>query len=51
LHRWAGGPSTPALAAAATNSGGLGFIAAGYLTQESGLWWEFEISAHHAAPP
>lgn len=28
----AGGPSTPELAAAGTNAGGLGFIAAGYLT-------------------
>jgi nitronate monooxygenase len=28
----AGGPSTPELAAAGTNSGGLGFVAAGYLT-------------------
>jgi nitronate monooxygenase len=31
----AGGPSTPALAAAGTNAGGLGFIAAGYLTAEA----------------
>ena len=30
----AGGPSTPELAAAATNAGGLGFIAAGYLTAD-----------------
>src|ERR1700754_1862758 len=30
----AGGPSTPELAAAGTNSGGLGFVAAGYLTPE-----------------
>jgi nitronate monooxygenase len=30
----AGGPSTPALAAAGTNAGGLGFVAAGYLTPE-----------------
>lgn len=28
----AGGPSTPQLAAAATNAGGLGFVAAGYLS-------------------
>jgi nitronate monooxygenase len=28
----AGGPSTPALAAAVSNAGGLGFLAAGYLT-------------------
>jgi len=28
----AGGPSTPELAAAATNAGGLGFVAAGYLS-------------------
>lgn len=28
----AGGPTTPALAAAVTNAGGLGFLAAGYLT-------------------
>ena len=31
----AGGPSTPELAAAATNAGGLGFIAAGLLTPEA----------------
>lgn len=31
----AGGPSTPQLAAAGTNAGGLGFIAAGYLTAEA----------------
>lgn len=31
----AGGPSTPDLAAASTNAGGLGFIAAGYLTAEA----------------
>jgi nitronate monooxygenase len=31
----AGGPSTPALAAAVSNAGGLGFIAAGYLTAEA----------------
>jgi nitronate monooxygenase len=31
----AGGPSTPQLAAAATESGGLGFVAAGYLTAEA----------------
>lgn len=30
----AGGPTTPALAAAVTDSGGLGFLAAGYLTAE-----------------
>ncbi len=30
----AGGPSTPALAAAVSNAGGLGFIAAGYLSAE-----------------
>src|SRR5262245_15038525 len=30
----AGGPSTPELAAAGTTAGGLGFIAAGYLTPE-----------------
>src|SRR5258705_5425942 len=30
----AGGPSTPALAAAGTNAGGVGFVAAGYLTAE-----------------
>ena len=29
-----GGPSTPELAAAGTNAGGLGFVAAGYLTAE-----------------
>jgi nitronate monooxygenase len=31
----AGGASTPELAAAATNAGGLGFVAAGYLTVEA----------------
>jgi nitronate monooxygenase len=31
----AGGPSTPQLAAAGTNAGGLGFAAAGYLTAEA----------------
>lgn len=31
----AGGPSTPQLAAAATNAGGLGFVAAGYLSAEA----------------
>lgn len=31
----AGGPSTPALAAAVTNAGGLGFLAAGYLTADA----------------
>lgn len=31
----AGGPSTPRLAAAAGNAGGLGFLAAGYLTAEA----------------
>ena len=30
----AGGPTTPELAAAGTNAGGLGFVAAGYLTAE-----------------
>src|SRR6186713_2987415 len=30
----AGGPSTPALAAAVSESGGLGFVAAGYLDPE-----------------
>lgn len=30
----AGGPSTPALAAAVSDAGGLGFVAAGYLTPE-----------------
>jgi nitronate monooxygenase len=30
----AGGPSTPELAAAVSNAGGLGFVAAGYLTAE-----------------
>jgi nitronate monooxygenase len=31
----AGGPSTPQLAAAVTNAGGLGFLAAGYLSADS----------------
>ena len=30
----AGGPSTPELAAAVANAGGLGFVAAGYLAPE-----------------
>jgi nitronate monooxygenase len=30
-----GGPSTPELAAAITGAGGLGFLAAGYLTAEA----------------
>ena len=30
----AGGPSTPELAAAVANAGGLGFVAAGYLTPD-----------------
>ena len=30
----AGGPSTPALAAAVSEAGGLGFLGAGYLTVE-----------------
>lgn len=34
LAPMAGGPSTPALAAAVTAAGGLGFLAAGYLTPE-----------------
>ncbi len=33
----AGGPSTPALAAAVSNAGGLGFLAAGYKTPEAVL--------------
>ncbi|WP_322769368.1 NAD(P)H-dependent flavin oxidoreductase [Frankia sp. Cr1] len=35
LAPMAGGPSTPALAAAVSDAGGLGFVAAGYLTAES----------------
>ncbi len=31
----AGGPTTPALAAAVSSAGGLGFLAAGYLTAEA----------------
>ncbi|MDX6474685.1 MAG: nitronate monooxygenase, partial [Gaiellaceae bacterium] len=31
----AGGPSTPELAAAVSNAGGLGFLGAGYLTAEA----------------
>src|SRR3954466_11045438 len=31
----AGGPSTPALAAAVSNAGGLGFLGAGYLSAEA----------------
>ncbi len=31
----AGGPSTPELAAAVSNAGGLGFVAAGYLSAEA----------------
>ena len=32
----AGGPSTPALAAAVSDAGGLGYLAAGYLSRRSG---------------
>jgi nitronate monooxygenase len=35
LAPMAGGPSTPELAAAATNAGGLGFLAAGYLSADA----------------
>src|SRR3954471_15407981 len=35
LAPMAGGPSTPELAAAGTNAGGLGFVAAGYLTADA----------------
>jgi nitronate monooxygenase len=35
LAPMAGGPSTPQLAAAVTNAGGLGFLAAGYLSVDS----------------
>ena len=35
----AGGPSTPELAAAVANAGGLGFVAAGYLDVQ---WRPFE---------
>jgi nitronate monooxygenase len=35
LAPMAGGPSTPELAAAVSNAGGLGFLAAGYLTAEA----------------
>ncbi|MGH3002661.1 MAG: NAD(P)H-dependent flavin oxidoreductase [Gaiellaceae bacterium] len=35
LAPMAGGPSTPELAAAVTNAGGLGFLAAGYLTADA----------------
>ena len=31
----AGGPTTPELAAAGTNAGGLGFLAAGYLSADA----------------
>ena len=42
----AGGPGTPALAAAVTNAGGLGFIPAGYLTAEQ---FADDIAAARAA--
>jgi nitronate monooxygenase len=42
----AGGPGSPALAAAVSNAGGLGFIAAGYLTAEE---FAADIAAARAA--
>ncbi len=39
----AGGPSTPELAAAVANAGGLGFVAAGYLSPD-----ELEVRLHRA---
>jgi nitronate monooxygenase len=42
----AGGPGSPALAAAVSNAGGLGFIAAGYLTAEQ---FAADIAAARAA--
>lgn len=42
----AGGPGTPALAAALSNAGGLGFLAAGYLTAEK---FAYGIAATRAA--
>ncbi|MGA9679302.1 MAG: nitronate monooxygenase, partial [Mycobacterium sp.] len=42
-----GGPSTPALAAAVSNAGGLGFVAGGYLSAEQ---FAADIVAAGAAP-
>ncbi|SOJ54476.1 Putative monooxygenase [Mycobacterium simulans] len=42
----AGGPSTPALAAAVSNAGGLGFVAGGYITAEQ---FAKDIAAARAA--
>lgn len=46
----AGGPSTPELAAAATNAGGLGFLAAGYLTADA-LADRIAAARAHVGPP
>jgi nitronate monooxygenase len=44
----AGGPTTPELAAAATNAGGLGFVAAGYLT--AGAFGDRVVAARKLTP-
>jgi nitronate monooxygenase len=46
----AGGPSTPELAAAATNAGGLGFVAAGYLTADD-FAARLKAAQHQASGP
>jgi nitronate monooxygenase len=46
----AGGPSTPALAAAVSEAGGLGFIAAGYKTAEA-MWADVEDTRARTARP
>jgi nitronate monooxygenase len=46
----AGGPSTPALAAAVSEAGGLGFLAAGYLTAEKLAADIAEVRAATAQP-
>jgi nitronate monooxygenase len=46
----AGGPSTPALAAAVSEAGGLGFLAAGYKTPEAVAAEVAEVRALTTAP-
>lgn len=46
----AGGPSTPALAAAVSDAGGLGFLAAGYLTADALGEQVRELRARTSAP-
>ncbi|MDX6323912.1 MAG: nitronate monooxygenase [Nocardioidaceae bacterium] len=46
----AGGPSTPALAAAVSDAGGLGFLAAGYKTADKVAWEVAEVRKATSAP-